>query len=100
MSESAVRSWAFYTPCRRFAPTLSAHPGDKRVGDLEIGVDVLHVVMFVEEIDQLDQLLAGFVVDGDGILRLPDQGRLAGLAKFRLEALGDLAKGFLRGVDF
>src|SRR3979490_1431662 len=76
---------------------LPAHLGDEGVRNLEIGVDVLHVVMLVQLVDQLQQPLAGFVVDRNRVLRLPGQRRLAGFAEFRLQRLGDLAKGFLRG---
>src|SRR5580692_1729497 len=78
---------------------LPSHLGDQRVGDLEIGVDVLDVVVLVQQVDQLQQLLAGLVVHRHGILRFPGQRRLAGLAEFGLQRLGDLAEGLLRGVD-
>src|ERR1700677_343473 len=78
---------------------LSSHPGDQRVGNLEIGIDILHVVVLVQQVDQLQQLLAGLVVHRHGILRLPGQRRLAGLAEFGLQRPGDLAKGLLRRVD-
>jgi hypothetical protein len=44
-----------------------------------------------EQVDQLQQLLAGLVVDRHGVLRLPGQLRLAGFAEFRLQRLGDVA---------
>ena len=80
-------------------PTSPAHLGDQRVRNLEVGVDVLDVVVLVQQVHQLQQLLAGVVVDGDRVLRLPGQRRLAGFAEFRFERLGDIPKGFLRGVD-
>src|SRR3954466_1642044 len=57
-----------------------AHPADQRVRDLEVGIDVLHVVVLLEGLDQAQQLLALLVVDRHGVLRLPDQRRLARLA--------------------
>ena len=71
---------------------LPAHLRHQRVRDLEIGVDVLHVVVFVQEVDQLEQLLAGLVVDRDRVLRLPGQRCLARLAELRLQRLGDVAE--------
>src|SRR6185437_79252 len=50
---------------------LRAHLLHQRVGDFEIGVDVLHVVAFVQRFDQPEQFLAGFIVDRDGALRFP-----------------------------
>ena len=50
---------------------LRTHLLHQRVRHLEIGVDVLHVVAFVERLDQLQELLAGLVVDRDRVLRLP-----------------------------
>src|ERR1700692_2445519 len=76
-----------------------AHLRHQRVGNLEIGVDVLDVVVLVQEVDQLEQLLAALVVDRHGVLRLPGQRRLARFAEFRLQRLGDLAKGLRRGID-
>src|SRR4051794_39488128 len=61
---------------------LPAHLRHQRVGHLEIRVDVLHVVVLVEQVDQFQQFLAGDVVDRDGVLRLPGQRRLARLAEF------------------
>ena len=54
--------------------------------------DVLHVVVVLERLDEPDELLARLVVDGDGVLRPPDQRRLARLAEARLERLRDLAE--------
>ena len=81
---------ALYSGVRSETP--SAHLLHQRVGHFEIGVDVLHVVAVVERLDQLQQLLAGFVVDRDGVLRLPQQRRLARLAEFRLQRLGDFVQ--------
>ena len=43
---------------------LSTHFPHQRVRDLEIRIDVLHVVLVVERVDQLEHLLALLVVDG------------------------------------
>src|SRR5450631_1206097 len=82
-----------------FQGSSPAHPGDQRVRDLEIGEHVLHVVVLVQQIDQLQEPLAGLVVDRDRVVRFPGQCRLAGFAKFRLQRLCDFAKGLLRGVN-
>src|SRR5690606_22015193 len=50
---------------------LRAELGDQRVGQLEIGVDVLNVVVLVQVVDQLEQLLAGVVINRDGVLGPP-----------------------------
>jgi len=39
-----------------------SEPGHQRVRNLEIGVDVLHVVVFVEKIEQLEEFFASLVV--------------------------------------
>jgi len=64
------------TPARR----SSAHFLHERIGYFEVGVDVLHVVVVVERLDQVEHFLAAGVVERDGILRLPQQRRLAWLA--------------------
>src|SRR5258708_30423860 len=70
------------------------------VGDLEIGVDVLHVVVLAERLHQPQDLLALLVIDRDGALRLPHQGGLARLAEFRLHPLGHVAQRFRPAVAF
>src|ERR1700704_6532169 len=46
----------FYNPRASAKPragdSLSAHLGDQRVGNLEIGEHVLHVVVLVQQVDQ------------------------------------------------
>src|SRR5260370_29512010 len=81
-------------PARPMTPTLCAEPLHQRVRYLEIGVDVLHVVVLVEGLDQLEEFLALLVVDGDRVLRLPHQRRLARLSEFRLQRLGHFAQRF------
>src|SRR5256885_10303052 len=76
-----------------------AHPGDQRVRNLEIGIDVLHVVVLIQEIDQLQQLLAGLVIHRQGIVRFPGQRRLAGFAEFSLQRLGHFAKRLRRSEE-
>src|SRR5580692_10059843 len=92
-------SYQRHTSQRVRDTSLPTHLGDQCVGSLEIGVDILDVVMLVQQVDQLQQLLAGLVVHRHGILRLPRQRRLAGLAEFCLQRLGDLPEGLLRGID-
>jgi hypothetical protein len=41
--------------------------------DLEIGIDVLLVVMLIEIVDAFENLLALLLTEGDRILRPPDQ---------------------------
>ena len=73
----------------------------QRVRHLEIGVDVLHVVVLVERLDQLEQLLALLVVDRDGVLRLPGERRpCAARRTSPPSALATSPSVILRGVDF
>src|SRR5271163_1180353 len=49
----------------------------QRVGEFVIAVDMLHVVMVVENLEEFDERFAGFIADGDIVLRAPDdRGRL------------------------
>ena len=82
--------------CIRDRRKLAPHLGHQRVGNLEIGVDVLHIVVLVQMINQFQQLLTGLVVHRHGVVRLPGQRRLARFAELGLQRLGDLAKTFLR----
>jgi hypothetical protein len=50
---------------------LRAHLLDQRVGNLKIGIDILHVLAFIECFNELENLFAGLVVEHDGVLRLP-----------------------------
>src|ERR1700676_1897561 len=84
----------------RLAPTSRAQLLHERVGNLEIGIDVLHVVLLVEALDQLDDALALLVVDRHGVLRLPRERGLARLAEFGLQGLADRGKGIRGRVDF
>src|SRR5690348_7721564 len=59
---------------RRNSPAQLRQQG---VRDLEICEYVLNVVVLVEKVDQLQQLFAGLVVDGNRVLRLPGQRCLA-----------------------
>ena len=54
----------------------------QRVGNLKIGVDVLHVVILFEHSNEAQNLFARVVVDANRIMRLPSQIRLARLAEF------------------
>ena len=65
---------------------LIRHLLHERVGQLEVAVDVLHVVMLLQRLHQPHELLAGLVVDGDRGLRLPDQLGGLRLAELRLRA--------------
>src|SRR6266849_1467668 len=82
-------------------PALELRPdlGHQRVGDLEIGKNVLHVVAVLERLDQAQQFFALLVVEPDRALRLPHQGGLARLAEPRLQRPGDLAQPVLPDVD-
>src|SRR5271165_2839226 len=53
------------------AAALCLHLGDQRVGNLEVGGDVLHVVIILEQADQAQDLFARLVVDRDRVLRSP-----------------------------
>src|SRR5713226_4120062 len=79
----------------RPALELRPHLGHQRVGDLEIGKNVLHVVAVLQRLDQAQQLFALLVVEPDRALRLPHQGGLARLAEPRLQRAGDLAQPIL-----
>src|SRR5437588_9742330 len=79
--------------------SLGAHLGDQRVGDLEIGIDVLDVVVVLQRSDQAQQLLALLVVDGNRVLRLPGERGLARLAELRLERPGNLPQRVGGRVD-
>ena len=57
----------------------------QRVGDVEIRIDILHVVALVEQLDQLDDLFAGLVIKRNRVLRLPEHRRFARLAEFGLK---------------
>src|SRR5271163_2533432 len=65
---------------------------DQRIGNLEIGGDVLHIVVFLERADQFQNLLARLVLYHHGILRPPDERGLARLAKVGLQRLLRLAQ--------
>src|SRR5665213_1797673 len=93
--EAGRRQPTMVRPCR----SLPAQLRHQRVRYLEIGIDVLDVVVLVEQVDQLQQLLAALIVDRYGVLRLPGQRCLARFPEFRFQRLGDLAKGLRRGVD-
>src|SRR3984957_4319948 len=81
---------------RDHLPAQSRH---QRIRNLEIGEHVLDVVVFVQKVDQFQEPLGGLVIDRHGIMRFPGQRRFSGFAEFCLQRLGDLAEGFLRGVD-
>jgi uncharacterized membrane protein len=66
---------------------LGAHLGDQRVRNLEIGINVLHVVVLVERVDEFQDLLALLVVDRDRVLRPPHQSGFARLAEFGFQRL-------------
>ena len=53
---------------------LAGNRLEHRVGDVEVGVDVLHVVVVLERVDQTQQLAGGVLLQRDGILR--HQGQL------------------------
>ena len=76
-----------------------AHLLDQRVRHLEIRIHVLHVVLIVQRIDQLQDLLALLVVDRHGVLRLPGERGLARLAELRFQSLRDIAQQLAGGVD-
>jgi hypothetical protein len=80
-------------------PRSAAHPGHQRIRQLEIGIDVLHVVIVVEQVHQPEQLLAIVVVDRDIVLRPPGQGRLAGLAEPGFQRLRYFRETFGGGGD-
>ena len=85
------RPWPFRWPRRPCSIRELRH---QRVGNLEIGIDVLHVVIVFEHADEAQNFFARFIVDADRIVRLPDQARLAWLAEFRLRALARPRAGF------
>ena len=57
------------------------------VGDFEVGVDVLHVVVILKVVDELEHLGGLFGVEGHGVLR----------QIFRL-GLGDFERGLFQGA--
>src|SRR5262249_52575849 len=72
-------------------------PGEfchKRVGNLEIRIDVLNVVVVFERTDKAEDYFASFIVDADRILRFPDQACLARRAEFHFQRLRHLAQTF------
>ncbi len=82
-----------------YCDTLRTHLGDERIRHFKIRVNILHIVMLVEHVDEFQHLLTLLVVDCHRVLRFPDQRRLARLAEFRFQRLGDVAKGSLRRVN-
>src|ERR1700733_6211253 len=76
-----------------------AHPADQRVGNFEIGIDVLHIVVLAERLDELEEFFALLVVDRDRILRPPYQRGLARFAELGFQHLGDRAEMILSGID-
>src|SRR5271166_4970675 len=70
---------------RRRRAALSLHLRDQCVGNLEVGGDVLDVVVVLELAEQSKQPLARLVVDRNSVLRPPDEGRLARFAEPSLE---------------
>ena len=54
-----------------------AQPLDDGVGNLEIGVDLLHVIVVLERVEHAQQLLSRAIVELDTVLRLPDDLRAA-----------------------
>ncbi len=69
----------------RARATLAAELGHQRVGNLEVRIDVLHIVVVFERIDEAENFLTCFVIDRDHILRFPDEADFARLAEFRFE---------------
>ncbi len=55
----------------RASPTQLRH---HRVRELIIAIDVLHIVMVVQHVNQLDQLLGRLVRHRDAVLGPPDDG--------------------------
>src|SRR5271166_788706 len=82
---------------RRRRAALSLHPRDQCVGNLEVGGDVLDVVVVLELADQSQDLLARLVVDRNRVLRPPDERRLARFAVPSLERLLRLGQRLDRG---
>jgi hypothetical protein len=78
---------------------LGAQPADQRVGNLEIGIDVLDVVVLVERLNEFEEFFALLVVDRDRILRPPYQRGLARFAEFSFQCLRDRAEMILRCVS-
>src|SRR3569623_2261929 len=73
--------------------------GHVLVAHLEIGVDVLHVVVILEAADELDQGRALLGVERYGVLRLPDRLDRFGLAQRLLQRGGDLVHRLEAAVD-
>src|SRR5262249_62403927 len=69
------------------------------VRHLEIGVDVLDVVVVFERGDQVEQRLGGLAFDRRGGLGPPAELGDRGLAERLLERLAQLAETFLAAVD-
>src|SRR3984893_13502412 len=97
--------WRRWSACRRSITSfvskkkcLRAHLGDQRVGHFEIRINVLHVVVLVERVDEFQNLLALLVVDRNRILRPPHQGGFARLAEFGFERLDQPAEILRPGV--
>ena len=57
---------------RRRRAALALHLRHQRLGNLEVGGDVLNVVVVFERADETQDLFARLVVDGDRVLRPPD----------------------------
>src|SRR5260370_1485065 len=69
------------------------------VRQLEVGVDVLHVVVVIERGDQVEQLLGGLALDRRGGLGPPHQFGRRRLAGRFLERVAHLGEAVLRRVD-
>src|SRR5579884_3340093 len=84
-----------------------SHPRHYLVGDLEIGIDVLHIVVVLERLEQFEQGGCGLFPDRRGGLRAPyEAGRLRraeaaleGVAH-RVQILGRAGDDILFGVAF
>src|SRR5436190_21423546 len=46
---------------------LRAHLLHQRVGNLEVSIDILHVVAVIKQLDQLEDLFPSFIVECDGV---------------------------------
>src|SRR5918993_1983143 len=77
----------------------SPRPRHRRLRDLEVHEDVLHVVVVLERLDEADQFFRRLVVDIDRILGAPDEGGFLRFAEAGLERLRDLGERTLLAID-